>query len=81
MSHTKVNQGPHWTRTDAEIYKHTCPACQAPVGHHCVTDAGKIASAHIGRVRSMPPTSGFHKLGSAAQAAARSRAKAFYPFD
>jgi len=28
-----------------------------------------------------PPTPGFHKLGSAAQAAARSRARAFYPFD
>lgn len=29
----------------------------------------------------LPPTPGFNKLGPAAQAAARSRAKAFYPFD
>ena len=28
-----------------------------------------------------PPTSGFNKLGPAAQDAARSRAKNFYPFD
>jgi hypothetical protein len=31
--------------------------------------------------RKAPPTSGFYKLGPSAQAAARSRAKAFYPFD
>lgn len=28
-----------------------------------------------------PPTPGYYKLNSAARAAARSRAKAFYPFD
>ena len=32
-------------------------------------------------VTKLPPTPGLYKLGQPAQAAARSRAKAFYPFD
>ncbi len=31
--------------------------------------------------RRPPPTPGYNKLGTAARAAAHSRAKAFYPFD
>jgi hypothetical protein len=34
-----------------------------------------------GQFFELPPTPGFNKLGPAAQHAARSRAKNFYPFD
>ena len=41
---------------------------------------GELVEALVEVTRSLNPTPGLHKLGPAAQQAARSRAKAFYPF-
>jgi hypothetical protein len=80
-----------------KYYDVPCTACDAPIGYACVTKAGnRSVEFHRARMNAMrdanelnevlkdiarPPTPGFHKQGSAGQAAALSRAKAFYPFD
>lgn len=59
----------------------TAKYCSDKCRYDAANERRKLNDTLKDITRSMAPTSGYHKLGSAAQSAARSRAKAFYPFD